>query len=120
MYLLRVPGFLSVCCLNCPPPHQDRLCGVVPKRCRFCCSGSIYDLSRQFVGNHFGLFACALLAVGCLLRVKVTLLARLFVPASVVAGAVGLAVLQWGVQIEDSTWREWFQGVSGELRTWPG
>ena len=74
---------------------------------------------------HALLFSCALLLVGVLLRVQLRVLRQLFVPAAVVGGLVGLAVIQLlGLLGSDTPQADglqtWCDDIVGQLRSWPG
>lgn len=64
------------------------------------------------------IFVAVLLIVGVVLRHRLPLFRWLFIPASVVAGFVGLLVVQLGLRIGDG-WVDW-TAVSQELSSWPG
>lgn len=68
------------------------------------------------------IFVALLLLLGVILRVRIGVLRWLFIPASVIAGAMGLLVLQFLVRIEPSAPR--LAASAGEMITtlhgWPG
>ena len=64
------------------------------------------------------LLVAALLLVGVVLRHRIGLLRWLFIPASVVAGFVGLFVVQIG-STYGNDWLDW-KSISHELSSWPG
>ena len=69
------------------------------------------------------LFAAALLLIGLFLRAKVRVLQVCYVPAAIIGGLVGLAVLQAGQSalVSDVAWiPEQSALLVAELRTWPG
>ncbi|QDT08619.1 sodium/glutamate symporter [Planctomycetes bacterium K23_9] len=67
------------------------------------------------------LFVAVVLLIGVLLRTCVPLLRWLFIPASVVAGFVGLAVIQTGKSTAPSSgWPAAASSVSDSLSQWPG
>ncbi len=68
------------------------------------------------------LFACGLLAVGFALRVTVRPLQAVFIPASVIGGLIGFAVVQAGLRVpgEGSPLYGATAGVAGTLSVWPG
>jgi ESS family glutamate:Na+ symporter len=67
------------------------------------------------------LFVAVALLIGVVLRTCVPLLRWLFIPASVVAGFVGLAVIQAGLASNPSSnWPAATQALSETLSGWPG
>jgi ESS family glutamate:Na+ symporter len=64
------------------------------------------------------ILVAALLLVGVVLRHRLALFRWLFIPASVVAGFVGLLVVQLGSRYGDG-WLDW-ASISHELGSWPG
>lgn len=66
------------------------------------------------------IFAAVLLLIGVILRLRFAVFQRLFIPASVIAGIIGLAVIQGSVLVAwpqlDSLANEW----SETFRSWPG
>lgn len=64
------------------------------------------------------IFVAALLLVGVVLRHRLALFRWLFIPASVVAGFVGLILVQLGSR-HGAGWLDW-DSVSQELGNWPG
>ena len=69
------------------------------------------------------LFASGLLLIGLLLRAKIRLLQLFYVPAAIIGGLVGLAVLLGGqatVQLGLEWIPEQAEVIVHELRTWPG
>lgn len=69
------------------------------------------------------IFVAVLLLVGVLLRVSVPLFRSLYIPASVIAGGIGLAVLQFAaserVSAGESVER-WGEQLAAMLGSWPG
>lgn len=64
------------------------------------------------------LVACGLLAVGLVLRVWVGVLRLLYIPAAVVGGLVGFALVQMGRRIDQTA--AFTQDIAGVLSGWPG
>ena len=62
------------------------------------------------------LFVAVLLLVGVALRVRFRLFQRLYVPASVLAGFIGLLIIQIGAKQEWAATTDW----SSSMRGWPG
>jgi ESS family glutamate:Na+ symporter len=75
---------------------------------------------------HALLFVAVLLLVGVILRHGFVVFRRLFIPASVVAGFVGLILIQLGLNIESQGLdaaqglNTWATSVSKVLSSWPG
>ena len=65
---------------------------------------------------HAILFSCGLLAVGLALRAKLRLMRLLYIPASVIAGAIGLVLVQAGLRLGAA---DVVKPVSSELAGWP-
>ncbi|MDH3718792.1 MAG: sodium:glutamate symporter, partial [Planctomycetota bacterium] len=69
------------------------------------------------------LFTCGLLLIGLFLRARVTLLQRIYVPASIIGGLIGLLAVQ-GIQATSGLGQTWIAeqatGIVDQLRTWPG
>ena len=67
-----------------------------------------------------------LLLVGIVMRERISLFRWLYIPASVIAGLVGLALFQGAQAIADSpsetgvTENNWLSDLSNELSGWPG
>jgi ESS family glutamate:Na+ symporter len=71
--------------------------------------------------THAFLFVAVALLIGVVFRTCVPLLRWLFIPASVVAGFIGLAVIQAGlVSSPSSHWPASAQSLSDTLSSWPG
>ena len=66
------------------------------------------------------LFACGLLLAGVALRAWLRPLAVLFVPASVVGGFLGFALVQAGLRVGPASLRGATAAVAGSLSGWPG
>ncbi|HWP41571.1 MAG TPA: sodium/glutamate symporter [Tepidisphaeraceae bacterium] len=66
------------------------------------------------------LLACGLLAVGLALRAAVGLLRRLFIPAAVVGGIIGLAIVQIGARLPYPQPRALITGIAWQWSDWPG
>jgi ESS family glutamate:Na+ symporter len=78
------------------------------------------------------LFAVGLLLLGFVLRAKLRILQQLYIPASIVGGLVGLALVQAMIALQKYshdrvswlTQADWLRAISkdmvGELKTWPG
>ncbi len=68
-------------------------------------------------------FASVLLLIGLLLRAKIKLLQVLYLPAAIIGGLIGLAVLQSVLQAFGDS-RGWLpvqaRAITAELKTWPG
>jgi ESS family glutamate:Na+ symporter len=67
--------------------------------------------------------ACGLLLVGFVLRANLHVLGKLFVPASVVGGFVGFALLQVALNLHDARLdfvTEFAGSLAKEWRSWPG
>jgi ESS family glutamate:Na+ symporter len=64
------------------------------------------------------LSCCGLLAVGLALRVRLRVLQVLYIPASVVAGLLGFAVVQTCTRTVTDA--QIVRGIAGELSGWPG
>ena len=65
---------------------------------------------------HALIFVAVLLLAGVWIRRSFSLFATLYIPASVLAGAIGLVVIQFGLAVDAPVTREW----SATLRSWPG
>lgn len=66
-------------------------------------------------------FVAALLLVGVVLRQTVSLFRWLYIPASVIAGFVGLALIQGGIQLDsESNVNAWVTSLTQTLSSWPG
>jgi ESS family glutamate:Na+ symporter len=61
--------------------------------------------------------ACGLLLVGFVLRANLRALGKLFIPASVVAGFIGFALVQIGLRLGPT---EQVTRLAAEWRSWPG
>ncbi|WP_164104023.1 sodium/glutamate symporter [Candidatus Laterigemmans baculatus] len=69
------------------------------------------------------IFVAVLLLVGVLLRMYVPLFRWLYIPASVIAGSIGLAIVSYatlGVTFADSDVQRWGVRVDQTLQSWPG
>ena len=66
------------------------------------------------------LFACGLLLVGFALRAWLRPLAVLYVPASVVGGFLGFALVQTGLRLGPAGLNDATAAVAGSLSGWPG
>jgi ESS family glutamate:Na+ symporter len=62
------------------------------------------------------IFVAVLLLAGVFIRKSFSIFATFYIPASVLAGAIGLAVLQLGLAFDAPATSEW----SATLRRWPG
>ncbi|WP_428940338.1 sodium/glutamate symporter [Fontivita pretiosa] len=66
------------------------------------------------------LFACGLLAAGLALRTAVGFLRRLFIPAAVVGGVIGFAIVQLGSRASSPQLRLFSRTIDSQLSDWPG
>lgn len=64
------------------------------------------------------IIVCALLLIGFVLRSRLSILQRFFIPASVVGGFVGLACVQAGLHVEQV--QTLAKSLADEWRSWPG
>lgn len=65
------------------------------------------------------LFVAILLVLGVLLRQRLAIFRWLYIPASVIAGMVGLLVIQ-ALYVTNGQLNQWAESVSGRLSSWPG
>ena len=74
------------------------------------------------------LFFCALMLVGIVVRQQFTLFRWLYIPSSVIAGLIGLTIIQIGLHFVDQPVDiknaaesiEYFADLSATLKSWPG
>ena len=70
--------------------------------------------------THTLIFVAILLLIGVLMRERVPLFRWLFIPGSVIAGFVGLAIIQLAGFAQDSYLFQWSLEASAVLSNWPG
>ncbi len=66
------------------------------------------------------IFVALLLILGVVLRQVFPVFRWLFIPASVVAGVMGLAMIQTGLQLNNPIVADWANSTSNILSSWPG
>ena len=66
------------------------------------------------------IFAAVLLLIGVILRLRFAVFQRLFIPASVIAGMIGLAVIQGAPLLAWPRLDSWTMEWSETFRSWPG
>ena len=70
--------------------------------------------------THALIFVALLLLLGVVVRQVYPLFRWLFIPASVIAGMIGLAVVQLSLKLETPNVGSWATSTSGILSSWPG